>query len=436
MKASKYLLALALTLGMPLRAQTNGSNSSYSRFGLGLLCDQSSGHNRSMGGVAQGLADGGIINMQNPASYARIDSITFLFDVGMSMHFAHYVQGAMAQNVRNTNLEYVNAAFRLRRGLGMSLGFVPLSAIGYNFQTQANIGTSNTNQQNITSLTGYYGQGGLHQFYLGAGWNPFAQLSIGANISYVWGNYHHAMSQSFHEGDTQNNNYNSQNLAWSSNIHTYKIDLGAQYPILINPTNRLSVGLSATLGHRIGSPVSMTRYTSEQDTLENKRSNAFELPYCLSTGLAWQNKGRWTVAADYELQRWAGCRLPMASDTQTNTIDIRTDQYLNRHTLRIGAELLPEPMPGASYFKRIRYRVGANYSTPYTRINGVNGPTEYSLSMGAALPLSLAGRSVLNIGMEWKHRQGSTSSQITENYLMLHLGVTINERWFMKWKLD
>lgn len=54
-------------------AQTNGSNSPYSRFGLGNLKDQSQGFNKSMSGVALGFRDGNRLNMQNPASYSSID---------------------------------------------------------------------------------------------------------------------------------------------------------------------------------------------------------------------------------------------------------------------------------------------------------------------------------------------------------------------------
>ena len=63
-------------------AQSNGSNSSYSRFGLGLLNEQSQGFNRAMAGVAQGYQSGKQVNMLNPASYSAIDSLSFIFDVG------------------------------------------------------------------------------------------------------------------------------------------------------------------------------------------------------------------------------------------------------------------------------------------------------------------------------------------------------------------
>ncbi len=439
MKAYKYIFSLLLlgALIQPIMAQTNGSNSSYSRFGLGLLNDQSQGANKSMGGVAQGLADGRTVNMQNPASYSRIDSLSFILDAGLGLQFGRFTQGNTSLNMRNTKLEYVNAAFRLRRGLGMSIGFVPYSTIGYNFESQNRVGTNSNSQQYITSTTTYYGDGGLHQLYIGAGWNPFANLSIGVNVSYIWGDYNHTLVQSFEEGGTSNSGYNTQNMSWSSDISTYKIDLGAQYPIILNPQNMLTLGVSATLGHNIGSEVTMTRYTSGLDTLKDTSTDAFQLPYSFAAGAAWQHKGRWTLAADYSQQRWSGCRMPMSGSSKDGySIDVRTDQYLTRHTARLGLEYMPNSELGAKYRQRIRYRVGANYSTPYVKVNGHDGPSEMSLTAGVALPLSYGGKSVINVGVEWMRRQPSVSTQVKENYLMLHLGVTFNERWFMKWKID
>ena len=116
------LLAMA-TLYAP--AQTNGSNSPYSRFGLGSLKDQSQGFNKAMSGVALGFRDGNRINMQNPASYSAIDSLSFIFDVGLTLQNVNFKSGGNSINAHNTTLDYINAGFRLCPGLGFSFGFIP-----------------------------------------------------------------------------------------------------------------------------------------------------------------------------------------------------------------------------------------------------------------------------------------------------------------------
>ncbi len=430
------IIACLLTSTLAASAQTNGSNSSYSRFGLGTMNDQSQGFNRGMGGVAQGIASGQKVNMLNPASYAAIDSLTFIFDVGLGLQYGHFKQGGASSNARNTNLEYVNAGFHIARRMGMSLGFVPYTTIGYNFENETRVGSNYTSSQTITSSTTYYGNGGLHQMYIGWGWTPFAKLSIGANVSYIWGDFNHSLAQSFYEGSSAASTYSTLNSEWSSDVRTYKVDIGLQYPLRLTGQDWLTLGATLSVGHGINSEVEMLRYTSLGDTIQSTQNKAFDLPYTISAGAAWQHQGKLILAADYTFEKWDGCRIPVSRTTSTETeIEVRTDQYVNRHRVNVGAEYTPDPL-SRRYTPKIKYRVGASFSTPYTKVNGVNGPQEYSATAGIALPLSNSGKSVLNVSVQWMRRAPRESGMISENYFMAHLGVTFNERWFMKWKFQ
>ena len=82
----KLLLLSALTVCSGLvTAQTNGSNSPYSRYGFGLLNDRAQGFNKGMSGLAYGMRNGKELNAKNPASYSSIDSLSFIFDIGLSL---------------------------------------------------------------------------------------------------------------------------------------------------------------------------------------------------------------------------------------------------------------------------------------------------------------------------------------------------------------
>ena len=427
-------------LPFSMKAQTNGSNSSYSRYGLGTLAEQSQTFNRGMGGVALGLRSGNRINMQNPASYSAIDSLSFIFDVGMSMQYGHLSSENSSVNVRNTSLSNVNAGFHVARGLGMSFGFVPFSTIGYNFQNEGRVGSGFTTSKPITTKTSYAGSGGIHQIYLGAGWNPFASLSVGANISYLWGEYEHSMSQTFYEGSTVSTNYNSQNSTYSASINTYKIDFGVQYPIRLSAGDFLTIAATYSLGHNIGSDASMNRYTSARDTLSRTAKDAFSLPHTFGGGLTWMHKGQWIVAADVLHEQWSGCRLPVAETTASDiAYRVRNDQFSDRTMIRCGVEYTPNQLNRNKYLQTVKYRLGASLASPYTKVNGQDGPREYRVTAGLGLPLQtrkLSGRSFVNVSAEWLMRKASASNLVNENYLMLNLGVTFNERWFMKWKIE
>lgn len=433
--ASVLLLSLSLTA-----VAQNGSNSSYSRFGLGTLADQSQTFNRGMGGVAYALRDGSRVNMLNPASYSCIDSLSFLFDVGMSLQYGHLSAPGSSVNVRNTTLTNVNAGFRLAKNLGMSFGFVPYSTIGYTFTSEGKVGSSYTSSQSIKSTTKFTGSGGMQEIYLGVGWKPFADLSIGANIGYLWGSNDHAVTQSFSEGSTASSNYNSQYQQYAADLYTYKLDAGIQYPINITKQDRVTLAATFSLGHNLSGDANLLRYTSSGDSTEYVAKNAFSLPHTYGGGISWQHKGNLIVAADYTQERWADCKLPV-SNTNANgeiTYTSQTGNYTNRTKIAGGVEFIPNPA-SRNYFEMIRYRAGFSYATPYTKINGLEGPKEYRATIGFGFPLStrkLGGRSAINVSAEWLMRNPSEKSMIKENYLILNLGITFNERWFMKWKIE
>ncbi|MCF0198257.1 MAG: hypothetical protein HUK02_02895 [Bacteroidaceae bacterium] len=427
--AALVLVATALTAS----AQGNGCNSSYSRFGLGIMDYPAQGHNINMGGVAQGIRDGRKVNMLNPASYSVIDSLSFIFDANLNFGYGHMSDGHQAVNVRNTSLGNVNMGFRLMKGLGMSLGFTPYSTIGYNFSQSARVGSSFNSTQSITTVTTYQGDGGLHQMYIGAGWNPFAGLSVGANVNYLWGTYDHATSQTFYEGSTANATTNSLHSLWSSDIRTYKIDLGLQYALNIGTEDKLTLGASATLGHKIKSAVEMQRYTPK-DTTKYSLDNGLAIPYTFSGGVSYAHGTKWLVAADYTMERWDGCSVPVIrNDGEKDILVAADDQYLSRHRFNAGGEYCINPLSNR-YFERIRFRAGASYATPNVKVNGHNGPTECSVTAGVGLPMTYSSKSLINVGASWLRR--SAPNLIKENYLMLNVGVTFNERWFMKWKIN
>ena len=93
-------------------AQTS-TNSPYTRYGFGQLADQNFGNSKAMGGIAYGLRNGYQINASNPASYTAIDSLTFLFDAGMTLQNANFKDGNVKTNAKNSSFDYLAMQFRL-----------------------------------------------------------------------------------------------------------------------------------------------------------------------------------------------------------------------------------------------------------------------------------------------------------------------------------
>ena len=87
-------------------------------------------------------------------------------------------------------------------------------------------------------------------------------------------------------------------------------------------------------------------------------------------------------------------------------------------------------------YERVSYRLGVGYATPYYYINGQEGPKEFGASIGFGIPIvnGYNNRSVLNISGQWISR--SADNLIKENTFRINIGLTFNERWFAKWKVE
>ena len=114
-----FLATLLLGSALMVNAQS-GTNSPYSQYGLGILSDQTSGFNRGMNGVGLGFHEHNQVNYLNPASYASIDSMTFILDAGISGQVTNFEENGVKKNANNSNFEYVVAGFRLLPHVGMS----------------------------------------------------------------------------------------------------------------------------------------------------------------------------------------------------------------------------------------------------------------------------------------------------------------------------
>lgn len=423
----RHILALAILLLCPCSmalAQISSTNSSYSRFGLGVLHDQSHGFSKSMGGASLGVRIGNVVNTANPASYSAIDSLSLIFDVGMNASFGKMTQGTKSVGVNSASLDYIHMGMHVARKLGLALGFMPYTSIGYEYNLpEVSIGVNSQNTLPSAHTDYYNGKGGLNQAYVGLGWKAYRNLSIGANVSLLWGDYYHAVVPTYTEGGVSSSSYNtSTHKVYDATLMTYKIDLGAQYPVRLSPQDWLNIGATFGIGHNVSQDLEITTGI-RTDTI----SSPFSLPFTFGIGVAWQHKNTLLVTADVRPELWSACDAPKELSSE----------YKTMAKMAAGVQWTPSPME-KKYWKRIQYRIGASYMTPYVKVNGMNGPSELCLSAGAGLPITnkTNNRSLVNFGLQWLRRSASGAGMIKEDYLLVNLGITFNERWFMKYKIE
>jgi len=431
----KILLASLFALMSLAASAQSGTNSPYSQYGLGLLSERTTGFNRGMNGLGIGFRLHNQVNYLNPASYSAIDSTTFIFDAGLSLQVTNFSENGVKKNANNADFEYVVAGFRLARHLGLSAGLVPLTNVGYDYSYTVNV--SSDKYDAVTTATNTFaGSGGLHEAYLGMGWEPFRGLSIGFNASYLWGSLDRSVVNSYSESTV-----NTVSKYYSASVNSYKLTFGAQYTAKVSRRNWLTLGATYTPGHKLGTDptclvVTRNSQTGVADTTSFTASNAYELPTEISAGFMWNYANKFRFGADYNLQKWGSVVTPAYTENGGTGLYAATkNQFSDRHKVTLGGEYVNDER-SRNFFKRIRYRAGASYATNYLKINDQDGPKEISVSAGFGIPIvnGYNNRSILNISGQWIRR--SATSLIKENTFCINVGLTFNEEWFSKWKMQ
>lgn len=437
------LLIAFLTITTIILAQQVGSNSPYSRYGYGLLMNPVSGASEAMGGISYGLRRSQEVNWNNPASYSKLDTLTFVFDMGVSGHLARMSDGANDRDFYNGNLDYVAMQFPLLRNVGASIGLLPYSKSGYNFGARRS--TSNIQYDET-----YRGTGGLNQIYGGLAWEPFRNISIGANLSYLFGNFSHSsvvIPASGLVGETKYN-YSFRELKYDFGIQfTHPIDkdrsltVGAVYsPKLnftadVNPTAMLYTGDPYQNPYPWLQPSQVLR----TDTLRNA---SFQLPHTFGAGVTFSTR-RFLVGLDATYQMWKNLEYPDVLDNLS-----QENRFNDAFRVNAGMEYVIDPM-SQNFFHRVRFRGGLSFANSYSNfsVNDPNDPetgigkntgsfNEYGINVGLGLPFRdyMTGQyiSMLNIGFGYTRQQPNADHMIRQDMFKISINMNINEFWFFK----
>ncbi|RYE19762.1 MAG: hypothetical protein EOP42_28545, partial [Sphingobacteriaceae bacterium] len=320
---TKSLLLFLIIFSVRASAQST-SSSPYSRFGLGLLQQQSLPQNIGMGGIAAGVRTvGGYsnINMLNPASYSGIALTTI--DVGAYGTISTLQNNTAKQTGADFRLNHIAFAVPVTRGTSaLSFGLLPYSDLGYNFTQVTKIDTNTVNSV-------YGGEGGLSKAYIGYGFQLFKHLNLGFNASYIFGNLRQTRSV-----EVPNYYYTSFNtrIEQGQSIKGLSYDYGLQYQFDLSTTSKLVLGYSGTLKSTLSSA---TKYVYTQYLLDNSTGSEsiaadttylrqtpdskIALPLIQNFGISYQKEGHYLIGADYSRGNWSALTIDGVNQGLKNT---------------------------------------------------------------------------------------------------------------------
>lgn len=408
MKMRQLILAIAAVATLGAVAQT--AISPYSKVGYGLLNDNASGIQRQMGGVGYAMQNGRAINVMNPASYSQVDSLTFLWDIGLDLNNVWAKEGSLSGYNLGGGLDYITAQFRIAKHLGASFGLVPYSSVGYEYSGDIEGGNESRS-----------GSGGLLQLYLGAGYEPVKNLSLGFNVSYLFG----STTNTSYVGSSSVTTYQRK-----MDVRDWNITVGAQYGLNLSARDRVVLGLSYTPkktfhGHVLGTVIDSQ--DSKADTVGyNSLKDSYEQPNTFGAGISYNHDNRWLAEVDFTYQNWSEVKYePLVGFEAPNF------KFDNRWKASVGLQFSPNRR--GSYVGAMAFRVGGFYNHDYLNVAG-NNVRDYGATFGVGLPVP-NGKTTINLGFEWRHRTSSPTVMIEEDCLNITLSVNFNELWFWKNKI-
>lgn len=414
--------ALLSMLAINVFAQAD-VDSPYSLFGVGQLRDKSMNVRlKGMGGVSKAMYGGGMINASNPASYAKIDSLAFLFDAGIYYKTSTFSTSTMTEQSSNASFDYVAMAFGLFPWWKTSLGVVPYSVKGYTMIV-------NHNDEDLGHYaSSFKGAGGLNQAYWGNAFKIGKHFALGANAYYVFGNSQTETTLSFPDSLYMLATRSSVDMMVSS----FMFDYGLLCDFDLSSDTRLSLGLTYSQRVRLGAEQTQFVRTIEEDANTDLEyvidtvsyttgSTKLTMPQGIGFGIAVQKSDRWSLGLDFSWTQWSKFAREGATESLQDSWNVA-----------LGYEFFPKHTSISNYFTRASYRIGGSYEHGYLNIKG-NSLNKIGVSAGVSLPLPRT-LSRVNLAVEVGQFGTHNDNLIRERYLKINLGVSVYERWFVKRK--
>ncbi|MEP5338190.1 MAG: hypothetical protein ABJL44_07975 [Algibacter sp.] len=429
----KLVLVFVTIFTLQSNAQENTA-SPYSFYGIGSLKFKGTVENRSMGGVSI-YTDSIHVNLRNPASYAGNnlelwgnESRPVKFTVGGSHSSIDLKSDTSEGSTSSTSFDYLAMNVPMGRfGFGFSL--VPYTAVGYKLEDINDNG-------DIASR--FNGEGGVNKASIGFGYQVSKALSVGIDANYNFGNIENsAITYRYDSDDIRLLNQSKESNR--SDLSGLNINLGVSYKAMLTEKLEFVSGITFTpestlVSKNIRDLSTVVVSDSGSESVVNSISVDLEalnldetdltIPSKFSFGAGIGAPRKWFVGAEYTTQKISEFSNPLYTNATT--------AYEDASTISIGGFYIPQYNSYTSYLKRVVYRAGIRQEKSGLNING-ESINEFGMSFGVGIPLS-GGISNANLGFEIGKRGTTNSSLIQENFINLHISLSLNDRWFEKKK--
>lgn len=435
---------LIVSISCKIFAQFN-TFSPFSRYGIGDIQDNTSAYQKAMNnsGIATPVDTTAptFINLLNPASLSSVR----LTVIEASMNY-YQTKILNTQNYKvqqkSTNFNSLIIAFPIKRYSGFAFGLLPYSFVGYQIKQNENTNIGTINYE-------YNGTGGLNKVFAAYGFSlskyfksdtnhrPLKQLlknlSLGINAHYVFGELAQTSIVNYPNNTLYYNFVNDKRYR----INGISADAGLQTYVQLNSKSILSIGgvvsypsklnvINDYIAYNFSYNYYGEKYIVDTLLYAENEIGKLKLPVSTGVGVSYIVVNKWGINADVKYTDWKNFYLVNDNRSTVNDLEMNIGGYFQPDRFAAGK---------GNYLNKIIYRAGVGYNTGYQEYKGKAVPL-YSFSAGLSLPMGLyRAFSAMHISVQYAIK-GNKSFVLRENILKINFGITLNDRWFIKYKYD
>jgi hypothetical protein len=410
------ILLIVLVASVNILCAQNNANTPYSLFGLGVENKTATGGLTGLGNTGLAQSNPYEINIFNPASLGNILQKSFLYEFGLNGTYSTLKTNSTSETSSNGNFSHVAIAFPIKKDWGMGIGLLPYTKTGYNIDVENSIeGTTDTY---ITRITGV---GGLNKFYLSTGLKVLKNLSLGVDLSFLFGSIEE-------ESKLYTGSFVSivdQNYYGGVKLKTgfqYKLPRFKKIETTIGGTLELPTSLSGMQTRNSYKTSSSGTSITMDNEVENELEN-FELPFSYGVGITSTINKTFTTSLDYRKLLWS----------DTNQIQ-NNESYADQSIYAFGLEY-KSAKNKLNYWSNVKYRLGLNYNSGFLKISNQKIDS-YFVSFGLGLPMKKYSNDNFNISYSYGKEGTLEKNLIQENFHKITLNLNFVGKWFNKRKID
>ncbi len=401
-------------------------NSPYSRFNIGNLESAASFKSLGMGGIGIGMRSGTSIFFENPASYSNIDTNTFIFDIGIDYGIIKLKDNQDHFKSDDINFSHLMMAFPIKKGFGFALGVVPMTNGYYKLSE-----TVRKTSPDYDPLVGEYtsahtGDGGFHNLFLGTGLKVTKKLSLGVNMTVLFGQVNRSYQIVFADYANVYNNDATEKLEMNGINFNY----GLQYSLPLKHDYFFTAGISATNGKNYKSNYQQLAYKytayNTRDTISYVADDSTRtfIPGTIGLGITFGRINKFTAGFDFLMTKWSASTIPGPGNYAADS-----------KSFRFGLEYIPDKYSNFSLIKRLEYRLGAHFGDTYLIIHDEQ-IREYGASFGIGLPMRRTYNRA-NFFFDFTRKSGSGSNEVhIEDFFSMGVSLNLYDNWFLKRKYE